>query len=95
MSAMAAPIAAPNVQNDAASHWMIFMTIFATASEIKSMIIFRTAATSWPAPLTADDTPAHAFDSVSSPVEWFAAAARYESAVFPRQFCVSCTDVRR
>ena len=46
MSAMAAPIAAPNVQNDAASHWMIFMTIFATASEIKSMIIFRTAATS-------------------------------------------------
>ncbi len=76
MSAMAAPIAAPKVQNDAASHWMIFMTIFATASEIKSMIILRTAATSCPAPWTAPEIPAAAFASVSSPVDWLALAVR-------------------
>jgi hypothetical protein len=76
MSAMAAPMAAPKVKTEAVSHWMIFMTIFATASEIRSMIIFRTAATSWPAPATAPEIPAQAFDSVSSPVEWLAAAVR-------------------
>ncbi len=76
MSAIAPAMAAPKVRIDAASHWMIFMTMSATAWLIRSMICLRTSATSLPAPSTAAAMPWVALESDSMPPACFLAAAR-------------------